>query len=985
MSGFLVQDSIRVLTQNGECQIDLCLGDITKLKRKDKVDVIVVSAFTNDYVPTRTSVIGALKYNLGLDVGELSRNKAEDLRKLYSCWWSHRLPDQMPYGRLLCFETNFRSQRRPQEMVANVFRCLVPILNNEDGTVITPLLNTGDQGYGQIGMLQGMVVAAVNWMKAGLPLRLLKIVLYAKSIDGPVHQSSFANSRYGDVCGKFAELKEKYDSQYLVPKAVPIEFDIYLSYSEDDQGVVATIQDGLKSIKSDVRIYGNKQKIDSEAVWQQDMYQVMIRSARVVTVLSPHYLKSTACVEQYNIALCCNRRAHRDMLAPIYVNSIDLMPTYMGLVQYVDCRPNDNKKIEEACKALIVSMTIKVHLETLVVDPAPIQYDIFLSYSHRDDEQAYYIVELLRKLHPKLRVFFDLQELKTGKSWQRTLYHSIDGSRCLLALISENYIKSPVCQEEYNLALAKHCSMDGSLKLIPLCLEDLKEVPVTFGKVKMVRATPDVFHSVSNAVCKAVVNWLDGKEVHAEVEEILTPDQNLSCDMDKVSESQRRTKFISKYGTENKKLLSLEKRFPAKLKDLIQSRPGSAMSKCGDNPEGVDVVLSCAPEDWKYASFLRAVLTDAAPNLAVKSGIKSEKERLTLMDTARCVVAFVTPSYLDSPEQVEEFHIALCRQRTSPSTVLFPITVHPVPPKPTYFRLVPCSVSIADAMWSELAHKWHVDVPSFRPLLSDTSEIVLPPEVMLGLHEAAGVLINELKQDEERSGAATSDVPFSRPVLHNIIKIRDDIADDAKDHGAVVEITELLVTLKMTDEDFGATVDTQTGQKPPLQNDPELSPEETTVDSKSDKPVTKELEQNGEAAKLDEQNSPSIEERTDGIESGATVDTQAANEPPLQNDPEETTEDSKSDKPVTKESNQNGEAAKSDGQHSSSMEERMDDHNSHNDHGQSSDDHKAHTNHGTSGQISDSQASREVKSESSEKVGGQERSQRPNSGVCLLI
>ena len=34
---------------------------------------------------------------------------------------------------------------RPQEMVANVYRCLVPILNNDDGTVITPLLNTGDQ------------------------------------------------------------------------------------------------------------------------------------------------------------------------------------------------------------------------------------------------------------------------------------------------------------------------------------------------------------------------------------------------------------------------------------------------------------------------------------------------------------------------------------------------------------------------------------------------------------------------------------------------------------------------------------------------------------------------------------------------------------------------------------------------------------------------------------------------------------------------
>lgn len=55
-------------------------------------------------------------------------------------------------------------------------------------------------------------------------------------------------------------------------------------------------------------------------------------------VLTPNYLQNKACVDQYNIALCCNRRANRDVLAPVYVHSVDIMPTYMGLVQYVDCR-----------------------------------------------------------------------------------------------------------------------------------------------------------------------------------------------------------------------------------------------------------------------------------------------------------------------------------------------------------------------------------------------------------------------------------------------------------------------------------------------------------------------------------------------------------------------------------------------------------------------------------------------------------------------
>lgn len=53
--------------------------------------------FAGDYSPVRTSLIGALYYNLGVSVGGLSKNKQEDLRKLFYCWWSHPLPDNIPY------------------------------------------------------------------------------------------------------------------------------------------------------------------------------------------------------------------------------------------------------------------------------------------------------------------------------------------------------------------------------------------------------------------------------------------------------------------------------------------------------------------------------------------------------------------------------------------------------------------------------------------------------------------------------------------------------------------------------------------------------------------------------------------------------------------------------------------------------------------------------------------------------------------------
>ena len=50
MAEFVVHDTLKVLTQNGECCIELCLGDITKLKRKDKVDVIMVSSFRGNII-----------------------------------------------------------------------------------------------------------------------------------------------------------------------------------------------------------------------------------------------------------------------------------------------------------------------------------------------------------------------------------------------------------------------------------------------------------------------------------------------------------------------------------------------------------------------------------------------------------------------------------------------------------------------------------------------------------------------------------------------------------------------------------------------------------------------------------------------------------------------------------------------------------------------------------------------------------------------
>ena len=183
------------------------------------------------------------------------------------------------------------------------------------------------------------------------------------------------------------------------------------------------------------------------------------------------------------------------------------------------------------------------------------------------------------------------------------------------------------------------------------------------------------------------------------------------------------------------------------MQALIDS--GESASSPGNGKEVTDIAFSCAEENLKYALFLQVVLKDTAPSLVTKVTVQSDQERLTLMDTARCVVPFLSPSYLDSPEQVEEFHIALCRQRFSRTTVIFPLTVHALPQKPTYFHIVPCLVDITDALWAELAQKWSAHEPNVMVKKETALRVKdMPAEVALGLHEAADILIGVLKTAE---------------------------------------------------------------------------------------------------------------------------------------------------------------------------------------------------------------------------------------------
>ena len=97
----------------------------------------------------------------------------------------------------------------------------------------------------------------------------------------------------------------------------------------------------------------------------------------------------------------------------------------------------------------------------------------------------------------------------------------------------------------------------------------------------------------------------------------------------------------------------------------------------------------------------------------IKETAATESERLALMESARKVVVFLSASYLESLEQIEELHTVILRQKYRSGTqVFFPITIHNLPQLPTYIHLIPCEFHLFDPLWIDLYATYRVSIPS---------------------------------------------------------------------------------------------------------------------------------------------------------------------------------------------------------------------------------------------------------------------------------
>ena len=259
------------------------------------MDVLVISAFNNNYAPLPSTVIGGL-YKKGLSVGELAKNKKVDLRNQYGCWLSADLApqqqEQFHFKRILCFEPHTFSNK-PHEVVSNIFRCINHFaFEDENNSVAMSLISTGNMKEEVNIMFTALLEAALFWLRQGLPLDTIKIVHHNKTVADSLKISmrDFKNKNNlnkeesitksvieekvapppfaipplppAPAAASPSSSKETKKPDIVLAQKDDFEFDIFISYAHVNTDVVNAFVAFLNEINPELKIFHDKESID---------------------------------------------------------------------------------------------------------------------------------------------------------------------------------------------------------------------------------------------------------------------------------------------------------------------------------------------------------------------------------------------------------------------------------------------------------------------------------------------------------------------------------------------------------------------------------------------------------------------------------------------------------------------------------------------------------------------------------------------------
>jgi hypothetical protein len=311
---------------------------------------------------------------------EVSHNKSIDLRSQLHCWLSKPLAEReqrkFNIKQVLCFEPGEKI-KHPQEVVGDIFRCINTFaFDDENNVVAMPIIATGYQKIPLSKILPVLLEAANFWLKNGLPLDCLKLVVHSneKAQQAMILFTNFKKELQFTIAEKplggsgavplppsastieDRATKEKIDTIDIKKPSSPKKgYDYFLSYAHAHSKEVQVFVNALKSNNETVSVFYDRESIPPGGLWIQQISSALQQAHKVLVFLSPEYDKSPVCWDEFQCAKLMEYNRKKSIIQTVYLYGYKEteMPLIMGIYSYIDCREGDEKKLEACVQQLL--------------------------------------------------------------------------------------------------------------------------------------------------------------------------------------------------------------------------------------------------------------------------------------------------------------------------------------------------------------------------------------------------------------------------------------------------------------------------------------------------------------------------------------------------------------------------------------------------------------------------------------------------------
>jgi hypothetical protein len=154
---------IEIETRSGYRSFELHKGDITNLGFQ--VDMIGLSAFSNDYYPSEGTVIGAFS-EIGVYVDAISQSPMLDLRDSFGVWVSKKMKDGFLFNHLICLEM-VGMNLSLEQMLENLFSVIsiLEVKKVKIETIALPIFGTGNQMLSLNDVVPILIESSLDFLK----------------------------------------------------------------------------------------------------------------------------------------------------------------------------------------------------------------------------------------------------------------------------------------------------------------------------------------------------------------------------------------------------------------------------------------------------------------------------------------------------------------------------------------------------------------------------------------------------------------------------------------------------------------------------------------------------------------------------------------------------------------------------------------------------------------------------------------------------